>query len=156
MQINNTSSTGKTSHQPTVHSSGEYPLSSETKPSSLDSYRYICAWHSYFCLLLYKVLLMFVPHSVGQEMASETSVVSPDEDKDFKVVQQFLQRRGSSSFTLADVHRWVAICDSVIDLALKFPAGTHQHGKPVCSNLLVIVCLSLARISLASNECFTV
>ena len=38
-------------------------------------------------------------------MASETSVVSPDEDKDFEVVQQFLQRREGSSFTLADVHR---------------------------------------------------
>ena len=38
-------------------------------------------------------------------MASVESVVSPDEDKDFKVVQQFLQRRGSSSLTLDDVYR---------------------------------------------------
>ena len=40
-------------------------------------------------------------------MASVQSVVSADEDKDFEVVQQFLQRSGSSSLTLDDVYRWV-------------------------------------------------
>ena len=47
----------------------------------------------------------FVADLTGQEMAGVGSAVSVDEDKDLKVVQQFLQKTGSSSLTLDDVYR---------------------------------------------------
>ena len=60
---------------------------------------------SHTFIYFYMKFYWFVADLLGQEMASVGSVVSLDEDKDFKIVQQFLQRRGSSSLTLDDVYR---------------------------------------------------
>ena len=56
-------------------------------------------------LNFYMKFYWFMADLLGQEMASVGSMVSPDEDTDFIVVQQFMQRRGSSSVTLDDVYK---------------------------------------------------
>ena len=62
--------------------------------------------HTSTYFFIHIILMTLLPNFVGQEMASETPVVSPgEEDQDFKVVQEFLERRGSSSLTLPDVYR---------------------------------------------------
>ena len=68
-------------------------------------------------------------------MASARSVVSADEDKDFEVVQQFLQRTGSSSLTLDDVYRWVTynLCErfslEIFQLGLTSTNGVLKLGS---------------------------